>query len=86
MRLTIYLENVHKNIQPDKVFEYQEKVGGVMTNKKVIIPFPRGNKFKTTYSFKDVRFSKVSQILSMFSDKVIRKIQYGDKIMFNSVK
>jgi len=83
-RLTIYLENVRKNIEPDKVFEFEEKVGGVMTKKKVITSFPKGNKFKTTYSFKNVQSSEVIQILNgMFSNKIIRKIQHGSKILFN---
>jgi hypothetical protein len=78
MRLTVYLANDKRNYEPNKVYEYDEKVGGILTRKKVVVPFV----FKTTHSFEVKSRKQADSILSgLFSNKILTKVQLSNQII-----
>ena len=45
------------------------------------VQYKHSNVFKTTYSFKNVEKRHVKEIIDEFSNKEIRKIQYGHELL-----
>jgi len=79
-RLTVYVKDIPENREPSRKYEWQEKVGSVMTTKQLIVPFV----FQTTFAFKNVKEKDIHGIINTFSNKQLRKVQWGNKIIFDS--